>query len=166
MMADDGFTAFATVAAPPLLKSAWLLAGDWHLAQDLVQETLARMFQTWDKSPVMESPQSYAHVVLARLYIDRRRRRGFWERPTDRVADAVAAGEHVELRVAVQAALAQMRPADRAVLVLRYLRDRSVDQVATDLGKSPGAVRAQSKRALERLRAVLGADELQELLNE
>ena len=107
---------------------------------------------------------AYAHVVLTRIYISRRRRRSFFERPTDAVVETAVEAEQPELRTMLLAALAALRPADRAVLVLRYLLDRSVEQVAADLDKTPAAVRTHSKRALERLRTVLGATQLHELL--
>ena len=67
-------------------------------------------------------------------------------------------GVDVELRVALQGALSELAALDRAVLVLRYFEDRSVEQVALDLGKKPSAITTRTARALERLRAVLGND--------
>lgn len=166
---EDGFTAFATLNARPLLKAAWLLTGDWHLAQDLVQETLGRMFQTWNKRPDaagIESPHAYAQVVLVRTFIDKRRRRSFWERPSDVVLDTPVEEDPVELRLVIATALRKLSATDRAVVVLRYVQDRSVEQVAEDLGKTPVAIRAQSKRALDRLRGHIGADQLQDLLSQ
>ncbi len=161
MSRDAGsFTVFATAQARPLMKTALVLANDWHAAQDLVQETLARMFEAWDRVDGIDAPEAYAHVVLVRTFISQRRRRSFWERPFGTTANAPATLDDPALRVVLADALAKLEPRDRAVLVLRYLRDRSVEQVAMDLGKSPAAIRAQSKRALQRLRAVLGADSL------
>jgi RNA polymerase sigma-70 factor (sigma-E family) len=157
------FTVFATAQARPLMKTAVVLANDWHAAQDLVQDTLARMFETWDRVDGIDTPEAYAHVVLVRTFISQRRRRSFWERPFDATADRPATADDPALRVVLADALAKLEPRDRAVLVLRYLRDRSVEQVAIDLDKRPAAIRAHSKRALERLRAVLGAESLHEL---
>ncbi len=159
----SGFTAFAAAQARPLMRTAVVLTRDFHAAQDLVQETLAKMFETWQRPHGIDSPQAYAHVVLVRTYVSQRRRKGFWERPQAIIADAPTEPDDPALRVALAVALAQLSPADRAVLVLRYMRDRSVEEVAADLGKSPAAVRTQAKRALERLRQSLGGDALNDL---
>ena|SRR6266542_1410652 len=168
MARDVGaFTGFAAAQARPLLRTAWLMTGDWHLAQDLVQDTLARMFETWDGPSGLDSPEAYAHVVLVRTYISKRRRRSFFEQPTGIVQERAAVGDQVEVRVEVRVvlrqALAGLRPGDRAVLVLRYLLDRSVEQVAYDIDISPAAVRTRSKRALDRLRLALGDRQLLDL---
>src|SRR6266700_8358620 len=93
------FTAFAAAQARPLLRTAWLMSGDWYLAQDLVQDTLARMFETWDRAGGLDSPEAYAHVVLVRTYISKRRRRSFFERPSEIVHERAAVGDQVEVRV-------------------------------------------------------------------
>ncbi len=160
---DQGFIAFVRTQGRPLLRTAWVLTGDWHAAQDLVQETLARMYSTWDRPGGLDSPQAFAHVVMVRTFISQRRRRMFWERPTEAIPDARSADAPVERRLVLQQALARLRADDRAVLVLRYVQDRSVEQVAQDLGKTPGAIRIHAMRALERLRGVLGADQLTDL---
>jgi RNA polymerase sigma-70 factor (sigma-E family) len=157
------FTEFAAAQTRPLLRTAWLMTGDWHLAQDLVQDTLARMFETWDRAGGLDSPGAYAHVVLVRTYISKRRRRSFFEQPSEIVQERAALGDQVEVRVVLREALAGLRPGDRAVLVLRYLLDRSVEQVAYDLAISPAAVRARCKRALDRLRLALGDRQLLDL---
>jgi RNA polymerase sigma-70 factor (sigma-E family) len=159
----DAFTEFAAAQARPLLRTAWLMTGDWHLAQDLVQDTLARMFETWDRPCGLDSPAAYAHVVLVRTYISKRRRRSFFEQPIEVVRECEAIRDQVEVRVVLRDGLAGLRPGDRAVLVLRYLLDRSVEQVAYDIGISPAAVRTRSKRALERLRLTLGDRQLLDL---
>ena len=164
MARDVGaFTGFAAAQARPLLRTAWLMTGDWHLAQDLVQDTLARMFETWDGPSGLDSPEAYAHVVLVRTYISKRRRRSFFEQPTGIVQERAAVGDQVEVRVVLRQALAGLRPGDRAVLVLRYLLYRSVEQVAYDIDISPAAVRTRSKRALDRLRLALGDRQLLDL---
>lgn len=159
------FEAFAAAQSPALMGTAVALTSDFHAAQDLVQDTLARMFEQWDRvsNDAIETPAAYAHVVLVRRFISLRRRRSFWERPVQALPDRAGTVDDPVLRVAIADALARLKPKDRAVLVLRYLCDRSVDQVAADLGRSPGAVRSQSKRALERLRAGLGHDALLDL---
>ena len=155
---ETAFREFATAAGPPLFRSAWLLTGDWHHAEDLVQDTLARMFRMWSGIGRIDNPAAYAQTVLARQFLSQRRRRSSSERPTADLPDTVMAGPDADLRLALVAALAQLPARDRAVVVLRYLADRSVEDVALDLGRSPSAIKIQSMRALAKLRATLGAD--------
>jgi RNA polymerase sigma factor (sigma-70 family) len=124
------------------------------------------MFEAWDRPCGLDSPAAYAHVVLVRTCISRRRRRSFFERPTGIVQEGETVDDQIEVRMVLRDALVGLRRGDRAVLVLRYLLDRSVEQVAYDLAISPAAVRTGAKRALERLRLALGDRQLLELLSE
>lgn len=156
---DASFAEFATAVAPALFRSAWLLTGDWHLAEDLVQDALARMYRVWGGIGRIDNPAAYAQTVLARQFLSFRRRRSNTERPSGDLPDAAASrGVDSDLHVALVAALAELPKRDRAVVVLRYLADRSVEQVAADLGRSPSAIKIQSKRSLAKLRTALGAD--------
>ncbi|MEV6285966.1 SigE family RNA polymerase sigma factor [Kribbella sp. NPDC051770] len=154
----DDFEEFARARTPQLYRTAWLLAGDRHHAEDLVQETLAKMYRSWWRMQRVENPSAYAQTVLARTFISQRRRRSWSEQPTDALPETVHHSGDLELRVALRDALAELAPLDRAVLVLRFFEDRSVEQVALDLGKNAGAIRTRTSRALDRLRAVLGDD--------
>lgn len=156
MKDEPAFTAFATSVGRPLYRSAWLLTGDHHRAEDLVQETLARMFRLWRRIDAIDNPAAYAQTVLVRTFLSQRRRRSSSELPLAETTEVVAASIDLELRHTLVAALQQLPATDRAVLVLRYLADRSVEQVAIDLDKSPGAVRVQAMRALAKLREQLG----------
>lgn len=152
----DGFREFATDVSPALFRSAWLLTGDWHLAEDLVQETLARMYRGWAGIGRIENPAAYAQTVLVRQFISHWRRRSSHERPSSHLPDRATQVVDAEAHLDLVAALAELPPRDRAVVVLRYLADRSVEQVAVDLGRSPSAIKVQSMRALAKLRAALG----------
>ncbi|MEV7815328.1 SigE family RNA polymerase sigma factor [Streptomyces flaveolus] len=160
--APADYLEFAAVRSGPLFRTACLLTGDWHLAEDLVQETLAKMYRSWRRISRAESPVAYADTVLVRSFLSQRRRRSSTERPSDRLPDAAAPARDAELRMTLLDGLARMSAKDRAVLVLRYWEDRSVEETAQVLQLSPGAVRARSMRALERLRALLG-DQLADL---
>jgi RNA polymerase sigma-70 factor (sigma-E family) len=164
--AEPGFEAFAGARSAALFRTAWLLTGDWHLAEDLVQETLGRLFVRWSTVAAADSPAAYAQTVLLRSYLGRRRRRSFHERPTESLAppEVNDASADADLRVMLLGALARLDRTDRAVLVLRYWEDLDAPATATLLGISPAAVRTRSRRALDRLRAVLG-DDLADLLN-
>ena len=160
---DEAFTAFASSQSRALFRTAWLLTADWHLSEDLVQESLGRIYRAWGGIGRVDNPAGYAQTVLVRTFLSYRRRRSATERPSDHVLDTATAEPDHALRMALVDALATLPKRDRAVLVLRYLDDRSVEQVAIDLGRSPGAIRVQSMRALARLRTALGdADILKE----
>jgi RNA polymerase sigma-70 factor (sigma-E family) len=152
----DGFRDFASEVSAPLFRSAWLLTGDWHLAEDLVQDTLARMYRAWGGIARIDNPAAYAQTVLVRLFVSHRRRRSSHERPSAALPERPAPMSNADLRLDLVAALAQLPPRDRAVVVLRYLADRSVEQVAVDLGRTPSAIKIQSMRALAKLRIALG----------
>lgn len=146
------FTAFATARTPALYRSAWMLCGDRHTAEDLVQETLAKVYVAWRRS--LENPAAYAQTTLVRTFISRRRRRSSGELA---YADLPEVAGHdpssgVDLRMQLQEALGSLAPLDRAVVVLRYLEDLSVEEVAARLGLSAGAVKNRSMRALARMR--------------
>ncbi|MGW6195526.1 SigE family RNA polymerase sigma factor [Kribbella sp. NPDC055110] len=159
MRSVEDFEEFARARLPHLYRTAWLLTGDRHHAEDLAQDTLAGMLRTWHR---IENPAAYARTALVRTYISQRRRKSWSERPTAELPESAERVGDPELRLALQSALAELAPLDRAVLVLRFFEDRSVEQVALDLGKKTSAITTRTARALDRLRAVLGdgADQL------
>ncbi|MFI2607240.1 SigE family RNA polymerase sigma factor [Kitasatospora sp. NPDC018619] len=161
---DEDFQAFAAARAGALYRSACLLTGgDTHLAEDLVQEALGRIYAQWHRTSWfgggrrIDNPAGYAHTVLVRVFLSHRSRRSSGERPIGTVPDGAAPQGDPELRLALMDALGRLAPRDRAVLVLRYWEDRSVEETAVVLHSTPGAVRTQSHRALGRIRAVLGS---------
>ncbi|WP_327676931.1 SigE family RNA polymerase sigma factor [Kitasatospora sp. NBC_00458] len=161
------FEAFAHSRGHHLFRTALLLCGDWHLAEDLTQVTLAKLFAAWAKVRRAENHDAYARSVLVRSYLSHRRLRRSAEQPALRElpeppARHAPAGDPA-LRVTLLAALAELPPRDRAVLVLRYWEDRSVEETAAELGVSAGAVRSQALRALGRLRGVLGPQSSEQL---
>jgi len=159
MSKTDEFEAFAHSRLPQLYRSAWMLCGDTHLAEDLVQETLAKVYTRWMRrvAAPIENPAAYAQTTLVRTFISQRRRRSSRELPSDALPESMSSAGDADLRMAVAAGLAQLPPLDRAVLVLRFLEDLSVTDTATQLGVSEGAVRNRSMRALARLRDHFGA---------
>lgn len=156
----DEYPEFAGARAGHLYRSACLLtAGDTHLAEDLVQETLGRLYVRWGRVSRVGNPAGYAQTVLTRTFLAHQRRRSSGERVTDRLPDlAVAAGGDALLRLTLLDALSQLSAKDRAVLVLRYWEDRSVEQTADVLNVSSAAVRTRCVRALGRLRDLLGEE--------
>ncbi|MET9218879.1 MULTISPECIES: SigE family RNA polymerase sigma factor [unclassified Streptomyces] len=149
---------FAAVRASHLYRSACLLAsGDTHLAEDLVQETLGRMFVVWGRMAKVGNPAAYAQTVLVRAFLTHQRRRSSKERPSAELPDSPTRhGDDATLRITLLDALGRLSPKDRAVLVLRYWEDRSIEETAEALRSTPGAIRTRTVRALARLRADLG----------
>jgi RNA polymerase sigma-70 factor (sigma-E family) len=163
---EEGFLVFAAARSGPLFRSACVLcSGDEHLAQDLVQETLGRLYARWSRIRQVDNPAAYAQTVLVRTYLTYRRRRSSEELPTSAVPDVATTAEvDAPLRVTLLSAMGRLSSKDRAVLLLRYWEDRSVEETADILQIRPGAVRNRSMRALERLRQLLGC-ELADLVN-
>ncbi|RKT17928.1 RNA polymerase sigma-70 factor (sigma-E family) [Streptomyces sp. 1114.5] len=158
------FEGFAYGRGQSLFRTALLLCGDWHLAEDLTQVTLAKLYASWSKVRRAENQDAYARSTLVRTYLSHRRLRRTGERPAlGELPEGIAPEGDPALRVTLLTALAELPPRDRAVLVLRYWEDRSVDETAAELGLSTGAVRSQSLRALGRLRAVLGPEAADQL---
>ena len=160
--AEDGeeFREFASARAGQLFRIAYLVCGDWHEAQDLVQTTLAKLFVAWHRVQRTQSPDSYARKVLINAYLSERRRKRTSEMP---VADpalpiTVSTGDDADLRLTLVAALRKLPPRSRAVVVLRHLDDYSIEAVADALGVSAAAVKSLNSRGLAQLRDLLGAE--------
>lgn len=164
---DDDFTAWAAGAEQPLLRSAYLLTGDLHRAEDLVQEALVKVALRWRRLRA-GYPTAYARRIIANDHVSWWRRHGR-EVPVADVHDgavAVVAAASVssdpEAVLVVQKALARLTPSQRAVVVLRHFDDLSERETAEALGVSVGTVKSQNSAALARLRS--GAPELLDLV--
>ena len=153
--AEQQFTEFATLAAPRLRRTAFLLCGDWHTAEDLTQTALAKVFVSWRRISRKDAVQAYATRTLLNSYLAGRRRKRVTEVLQGRLPDRAAPPQAPELRLMMLDALAVLPPRARAVVVLRYWEDLSVEQVADLLGCSTGNVKSQSARALDKLRTLL-----------
>lgn len=159
---DEGFESFAAARSGALFRTAWLLTGDWQLAEDLVQETLARVYVRWRRVSRMENPAAYARRTLVNAHTSYRRVRRNSEQPaadtTGGDRPAAGQGDDAATRLTLLDGLAQLDRTDRSVLVLRYWEDLDVSATAELLGMSAANVRTRSVRALGRLREALGAD--------
>lgn len=151
----DEFEDFARSRQAQLRRAAYLLCGDWHLAEDLTQTALAKLYVVWRKVR-MDSPDGYARKVLFRTFVDETRRRRWWERPSAHQYDMAAPARDSELRLVLLDALRQVPARSRAVLVLRFWEDQSVEETAAALGCSTGTVKSQTSRGLATLRHILG----------
>ncbi|MGH3448264.1 MAG: SigE family RNA polymerase sigma factor [Nocardioidaceae bacterium] len=152
---DAAFTEFAAAVAPRLFRSAVLMSGDWHLAQDLVQTTLSQLYVRWGKITRADSPEAYAHGALVKAYLSHKRVRRNSELPSSELGDRATPQHDPAARVIVAEALRILSPLDRAIVVLRYWDDRTVVETALEVGLSSGAVRTRASRALAVLRSEL-----------
>lgn len=157
---QEEFADFVRATGTQLYRQALLLTGDHHLAEDLTQTAYARVFASWRRVTRADSPLAYARTTLLNVFLSHRRLRRSGERPTDQLLgrESSAPEDDPTTRLDLLAALTTLPPLDRAVVVLRYWEDRSVADTARDLGLTETAVRTRSRRALQRLRPLLGAE--------
>ena len=160
MKAEDAsarldFESWLVARERALQRTALLLTGDPHSAQDLVQTTLAKLYLAWDRVGQLDHRDAYVRRMLVN------EARSAWRRPwrrrelaTDQVPDGdVVATEYDGSHDAVWAFVATLPPRQRAVIVLRYYEDLTEAQTADLLGISVGTVKSQASRALASLRA-------------
>jgi RNA polymerase sigma-70 factor (sigma-E family) len=151
----DGFVEFVAARSGSLLRSAWLLTGDAAKAEDLLQTVLANAWRRWSAIS-SGSPEAYVRKALFTTYVSWWRRRWRGELPAavlpERIDQRDMAAESAN-RDVVRRALARLSPQQRAVVVLRYVEDLSVERTAQLLDCSPTTVRVQAFRALKALRA-------------
>jgi RNA polymerase sigma-70 factor (sigma-E family) len=156
---DAAFTDFASGATPRLFRAALLMCGDYHLAEDLVQTTLAKLYVAWPAVERAQSADAYARGALTKTYLSHRRVRRHAERPQLDLGDQPSPGSgELSTRIELFDALMRLERLDRAIVVLRYWNDRSVEETADAVGLSSGAVRTRASRALSRLRSLLADD--------
>lgn len=152
----EDFEAWVLARGASLARSAYLLTGDVHLAEDLVQDTLARVADRWRRVSRRGAPDAYARQVMHHLAIDRWRRRR--ARPREVLTDAHpelgGSGPDLERRLVLREALLRLTPKQRAVVSLRFYEDLTEVQAAAVLGCSVSTVKSQTRVALERLRAL------------
>lgn len=154
---DEEFAAFMAGAAPALARTAWLLCGDVHQAEELVQQALVRTYVAWPTARERD-PLAYARRTLANQRIStwRRRRREVLLAPADVPEVAVdATGTRLAERDQLVRALAVLSARQRRVVVLRHLVGLTEQEVAADLGVTVGTVKSTASRALARLRVAL-----------
>ncbi len=149
------FVEFVTARSHALLRSAWLLTGDAGRAEDLLQTALAKAWRHWRTVERAGSPEAYVRRILFTTHATWWRRGWRSEFPVGELPD-VSGGTDVAsdaaTRDAVRHALAQLSYQTRAIVILRYIEDRPVAEVATVLGCSQGMVKTQARRALAALR--------------
>lgn len=151
----EGFAQFVEARERALQRTAWLLTGDWGLAQDLVQTALVRSWPRWDRIRRRDDPEVYVRRAMFNTWATWSRRRWRGEQATETLPDSpvsVDVASDVAVRLAVRSALASLTPRQRAVVVLRVFDDLSEVQVAQVLGCAVGTVKSTMSQALAKLR--------------
>jgi RNA polymerase sigma-70 factor (sigma-E family) len=152
------FEEFVAARGDRLYRAAWLLTGDAHAAEDLLQTVLARVWPKWSRI-AGDNPEAYARRALVNTYASWWRRRWRGETPTQELPDDTAVRDvfaEVDLAQSLAAVVGRLPPRQRAVVVLRYFEDLSVEETAQVLGCRPGTVKSQAAKALRILRGHLG----------
>jgi RNA polymerase sigma-70 factor (sigma-E family) len=153
------YVEYVTARTAHLRRLAYLLCGDEHRADDHVQQALVQLYVHWRRARAVEHLDRYVRKILIRVHLDERRRAWSKVRLVDVPPEVPqpAVGSEVEDRTVLRAALALVPPRQRAVLVLRFLCDLPVEEVAEALGCSTGTVKSQTSHGLAALRRLLGA---------
>jgi RNA polymerase sigma factor (sigma-70 family) len=166
---DADFVSYVTGRLAVPRKLATQLTGDPHRGDDLVQQAITRLYTYWRRAARTENLDAYVYKILLRAFLDERRLKWASVRlrpaPTDPVSGAdpdrrasraedPAGG--IADRMLLRAALATLPPRQRAILVLRFLVDRSVNEVAQILNIAPGTVKSQTHDGLNALCRLLG----------
>ncbi len=158
---EAAFAEFVASRSAALMRTAYLLTGDHHHAEDLLQTALVEAARRWER---LDEPEAYVRRVLYTRNISRWRRHRFLE-VTLLAHDTPASGGAVpdpDLRLSLDQALARLTPKQRTVLVLRYFEDLTEVQTGHVLGISAGTVKSTTRQAFARLRAL--APELADLI--
>ncbi|MFF3624554.1 SigE family RNA polymerase sigma factor [Streptomyces sp. NPDC002467] len=156
------FQTFVAARWTHLVRTAYLLTGDPHDAEDVTQSALAKAYRSWRRVSRMDSPEAYVRRMLVTCNSDRFRKRRVRERLTDAVPDTSVRDNAVawaDERSVLMDALAGLPARQRAVVVMRYWEDLSEAETADVLGCSPGTVKSQASKALAKLRAWPGMDQ-------
>jgi RNA polymerase sigma-70 factor (sigma-E family) len=153
------FHAYVSTRMDQWRRSAYLLCQDWHLADDLVSVAVTKLYRSWAKASRADNRDAYAQKVLTSCWLTERGRG--WRRREQFAADPPeqqwAPPDQIGDRESLAALLRSLGPRQRAVLVLRFYLDYSVEETAAILQISAGTVKSQSARGLETLRAAAPA---------
>jgi RNA polymerase sigma-70 factor (sigma-E family) len=149
------FEAFVSARAAALRRTAYLLCGDWHQAEDIVQIGLTKLYVAWRRVEKRDGIDAYARQIVVRCALDERRRGWRRESPVQALPELPVRDGASEDRHVLLEALAAVPQQQRAVLVLRYWEDVSIAESARILGISEGAVKSAASRGLDNLRRVL-----------
>jgi len=162
MPKDAAFTEFVAAHSRSLLRAAFLLTGDQQLAEDLVQDALARTYRAWNRLERLDNAAAYTRKTMYHLQVSWWRRRRVAEYVSDELPHRAAPGRDVDLEVVLHTALLRLPTAQRAAIVLRYFDDRTENEAAHILGCSRSSVKTRVRRGLATMRTLV--PELEDLL--
>ncbi|UKD52985.1 SigE family RNA polymerase sigma factor [Amycolatopsis sp. FU40] len=156
---EQEFAEYFAARRDAVRRTAYLMCGDWHKADDLAQTAFVALHRRWKKIRDRAATDAYVRKTLVRAVIDESRRPWRRERQSEvlpePVDDSPGLAERVATREDLLAALKEVPPKQRAVLVLRFFDGLDVGAAATALGCSEGNVKSQTARGLANLRQVL-----------
>jgi RNA polymerase sigma-70 factor (sigma-E family) len=157
-----GFREFVEAHSRSLLRTAWLLTGEWPGAEDLVQVALAKTWPKWSAITRQDAPEVYVRRVLVTTFLAGRRRRWTGEVALGTVPDQPGGDPmaQADLRESIRVAMRSLPPRQRAVIALRYFNDLTESQTAAALGCSVGTVKSHAAKAMAKLRVAPGLYEL------
>jgi RNA polymerase sigma-70 factor (sigma-E family) len=158
---EEQFEHYVAARSQALLRLAFVLTRDRHLAEDLVQSALTDAFRHWRKVRRAEHPDAYVRRMLVNTHLSWARRRSSAERPADHLPEPPGSPDQTEsiaTRDALRRALESLPPRARTVLVLRYYADLDDAAIGSLMGLGTSSVRATASRALATLRAGYPAD--------
>jgi RNA polymerase sigma-70 factor (sigma-E family) len=153
---EEDFRKLFMTRAPALRRTAYLLCGDWHLAEDLVQNAFSKLYVAWRRVRRADAVDAYLRRTLVRVYIDERRRPWARQWPSEDVPEIEEVADPTDDRLFLLEALERVPPRQRACLVLRFFEDYTVEATAKALGCRAGTVKSQTARGLHSLRKFLG----------
>jgi RNA polymerase sigma-70 factor (sigma-E family) len=154
--AEEGYVEYVAARVPALRRLAYVLTGDGHRADDLVQQTITTLYLKWAKARVADNLDAYVRTMLVRRYVDEKRLAWSRVRLFRQLPEPEPFTDHgAEDRQVLRTALARVPRQQRAVLVLRFFYDLPVDEVAGILGCSAGTVKSNTSRGLAALRRLL-----------
>jgi RNA polymerase sigma-70 factor (sigma-E family) len=164
---DQEFSEYVATRRSRLVGTAYLLCGDRHQAEDLVQTALAKLYVAWPRVRRSDGADAYVRRILVNAGIDASRRAWRRERASGELPELpVDEGLGLEDRDELMAALSTLAAGQRRVIVLRYWLGLSVEEAAADLGITAGTVKSQSSKALQNLRGQLADSRLTELMED
>jgi len=153
---DAEFTDYVSAKARWLRQVAYLLCGDWHRADDLVQTAVTKLYTNWSRARRAANLDGYARTTLVNTFLGEQRTRWWRSVVLREPDDSIPAPTYdQDDRLDLRGALAQLPPGQRAAVVLRYYSDLPVDEVARTLHCSAGNVKSQTARGIAALRRLL-----------
>jgi RNA polymerase sigma-70 factor (sigma-E family) len=155
---DQDFAEFFSTRFEGARRIAYAMCGSWSEAEEIAQNAFVRVYGRWARIRI-ETVDAYLRTVLTRVFLDSRRRGRSREHAVAEPPEQAVPPDHSsDERMAMHAALMAVPPGQRAVLVLRFVADLSVEQVAGALGCSAGTVKSQTARGLATLREAYRGD--------